>query len=90
MGSFRPKKKVRTYPVLPAGMLFFDKAVPGPQATRFNFHEAVGAGIDIRVADRKAVTLGYKFMHISNNHLGVINPGINNHLLFVGYTFFSK
>ncbi|MFN3329310.1 MAG: hypothetical protein ACK419_00095 [Pyrinomonadaceae bacterium] len=33
---------------------------------------------------------GYKYYHISNANRGLINPGFDNNIFFVGYRFFSK
>ena len=87
---FRPRKKVQPFVGLNGGFLYFNKQVPGVFGTHFQFTAAVEGGIDIRLKNRKAVTLGYKYFHISNGNRGIINPGIDNNVFYAGYTFFSK
>ena len=67
-----------------------DKRTPSFGGTRFQFTADVGGGVEIRLKDKKAVTLGYKYYHISNGNRGIVNPGIDNNLFYVGYTFFSN
>ena len=70
--------------------MYFGKQVPGPLGTRFQFTADIGGGIDIRLKNKRALTLGYKYFHISNGDRGAINPGIDNQVFYAGYTFFSK
>ena len=88
--NFRPRKKYQPFVGLSGGFLYFGKQVPGPFGTHFQFTADVGGGVDIRLKNKRAVTLGYKYFHISNGNRGIINPGIDNNVFYVGYTFFSK
>jgi hypothetical protein len=89
-GNFRPRKKVQPFVGGSGGFLYFGKQVPGSLGTHFQFTAHVGGGVDIRLHNNKALTLGYKYFHISNWNRGIINPGIDNNLFYVGYTFLSK
>ena len=40
--------------------------------------------------EKRAVTVGYKYYHISNGDRGLQNPGFDNNVFYIGYTFFSK
>jgi opacity protein-like surface antigen len=88
--NFRPRKKVQPYVGLSGGMLYFNKQVPGPLGTHFQFTANLDGGVEIRLNDKRAVQLGYKYFHVSNGNRGIINPGIDNNLFYVGYTFFGK
>jgi len=88
--NFRPYSKVQPFVGLSGGMLYFNKQVPGPLGTHFAFTANIDGGIEIKLRDHKAITLGYKYFHVSNGNRGIINPGIDNNTFYVGYTFFGK
>ena len=88
--NFRPRKHVQPFIAASGGMLFFNKRTPNLIGTRFAFTADVGAGIEFRLKNKRAVTLGYKYYHISNGNRGLENPGFDNNLFYVGYTFFNR
>jgi opacity protein-like surface antigen len=88
--NFRPRKKYQPFIETSGGFLYLNKRTPNYFGTRFQFTADVGGGVEIRLKDKKALTVGYKYYHISNGNRGLINPGIDNNLFYVGYTFFSN
>lgn len=88
--NFRPRKRMQPFVGLSGGMLYFDKRVPGEFGTHFQFTVNLDGGVEIRLRDKRAVTIGYKYFHISNANRGIINPGIDNNVFYLGYTFFGK
>ncbi len=83
----RTQRRIRPFLFGSAGVLLFTREEPYDRTSAFNFSYAFGAGADIQFAERKAFTLGYKILHISNADLGHYNPGINQNYLYVGYRF---
>ena len=51
----------------------------------FAFGNHLGAGV--RFGADEALEVGYRFQHLSNASIGDPNPGINFHLLRLGYDF---
>jgi hypothetical protein len=51
----------------------------------FTFAEHIGTGI--RFGDEQRWELGYRYQHLSNAGLGDENPGINFHLVRLGFRF---
>ncbi|MGD9562486.1 MAG: acyloxyacyl hydrolase [Pyrinomonadaceae bacterium] len=88
--NFRPKKKVQPFLGLSLSALVFNKTTPNDLGQRLNFGSEGGAGVEYRLSDKKALTFGYKFYHISNASRGEINPGYDAQMLYLGYTFWSK
>lgn len=88
--NFRPRKKYQPFLGASGGFLYMNQRIPHVFGTRFQYTADVGGGLEIRLKDKKAVTLGYKYYHISNGNRGLSNPGIDNNLFYVGYTFFSN
>jgi len=88
--NLRPQKKLQPFVGASGGFLYFSQRVPNIVGTRFNFTADLGGGVDIRLKENRALTLGYKYYHISNAGRGIQNAGIDNNLFYVGYTFFSN
>jgi hypothetical protein len=59
-----------------------------PDATGLNFLFDFGAGVRWNTSPRRAVTLGYRFLHISNANTTSFNPGVDNSVFYIGYSFF--
>ena len=55
-------------------------------ATGLNFVIDVGGGVRIRTSERRAVSLGYKFLHISNGFTSAVNPGVDNNVFYAGFS----
>ena len=70
-----------------AGFLYADRQIPAGE-TRHNFSLISALGVDVMVAERSALFLGYRFHHVSNADTGRSNPGINAHTVMFGLTFY--
>jgi len=89
--NFRPKKKVQPFVNNSWGIIIFPEKVPNANGTRLNFIIDYGGGVEIMLNEKKtrALTVGYKVLHISNADRGEFNPGYDNNLFYLGYRFFS-
>ena len=85
--NFRPRKKFQPYIDGSGGFVYFDKRIPTDVGTHFTFTADVGAGAEFVLKNGRSVTVGYKYFHLSNGNRGVQNPGIDNNLIHIGYTF---
>ena len=65
--------------------LSIDTREQGPDG--FNFLNQFGAGTQVILADNCALTLGYRFRHLSNAGLRATNVGINTNMLALGVSF---
>ena len=84
--NFRRTQTLQPFVGGTAGFLYFSKDVPVAGAKRFNFTFDFGGGIDIVSNSRRAITVGYKYQHISNADRSPINPGVDVQLIYVGYS----
>jgi Lipid A 3-O-deacylase (PagL) len=55
-------------------------------ATGLNFLIDVGGGVRIKTDQRHAISLGYKFLHISNGFTSAVNPGVDNNIFYAGFS----
>jgi opacity protein-like surface antigen len=85
--NFRPRKKAQPFVGGSGGFLYFNKTLQEGFGTRFNYTADIGGGVEFRLREGRAFTVGYKYYHISNGKRGIVNPGIDNNLFYVGYSF---
>ena len=57
-----------------------------PGATGLNFLIDFGGGVRIKTGQRHAISLGYKFLHISNGFTSAVNPGVDNNVFYAGFS----
>jgi hypothetical protein len=84
--NFRRQRTWQPFLNTQGGFLYFTDQVPVPESSRFNFTFSFGTGVQVFRGTR-ALTLGYKFHHISNAQTGHYNPGIDSNLFYVGWSF---
>jgi hypothetical protein len=80
----------RVYPYLQTneGIIASSEPIPinAPGATGLNFVIDVGGGVRVKTDERHAISLGYKFLHISNGFTSAFNPGVDNNVFYVGFS----
>jgi hypothetical protein len=71
------------------GMIASTEPIPVnvPNATSVNFLFDFGGGLVWRLDQRHSVRFGYKFLHISNAGRTAVNPGVDNNVLYAGFSF---
>ena len=82
--DFMRRRAVHPFLEIGLGIIASTEPIPENQidATGLNFLIVVGAG-----ARWKRVSLGYKFVHISNAFSTNFNPGLDNGVIYAGYSF---
>ena len=70
---------------LAGGVLWFDRDVPRVQTRKMNFTAELSAGLRYPIADDWALTVGYKFHHLSNAGTGTFNPGLDANVFYLGW-----
>ncbi len=74
-----------------AGLVASVRPIPVdiPEGTQFNFTFDFQAGFQLYNSDHShAWTLAYKYQHISNAYRHSLNPGVDLHVITLGYSFF--
>jgi hypothetical protein len=71
------------------GGLIFNKPVPLPDAGQFAFVGEAGTGVRIFTSERRAATIGVRFHHISNGNLSGSNRGLNQFVIYAGFSIFK-
>jgi hypothetical protein len=83
------RRVVQPFFEMHGGLIASTEPVPvnAPDATGLNFLFDLGAGLRFKIADKHAISTGYKFLHISNASTTNFNPGVDNNVIFVGFSF---
>jgi hypothetical protein len=85
-GTFDFARARAIHPFLEFGLGLIASTEPVPEnaldATGLNFLVVIGAGVQVR-----NISLGYKFVHISNAATTDFNPGLDNGVFYAGYSF---
>lgn len=87
--DFANSSKVHPFVHVNGGGLIFNQSVPLPDAGRFAFVGEAGAGLRIFTSERRAVTLGFRFHHISNGDRSGSNRGLNQFIFSAGFSVFK-
>jgi hypothetical protein len=87
--NFGQQSWIKPFVAASVGFLYFQDDVPVPRSSRFNFSPELGLGVQFFFAPKRAVTFGYKLQHISNANTGRSNPGMDSHVLYAGFSFFT-
>ncbi len=85
--NFLRTRKVQPFLSANGGLLYFTDQVPVVNSSQFNFTFSFGAGVQIFRGNRNALTLGYRYHHISNDETAPRNPGVDSNLFYVGYSW---
>lgn len=85
--NFRPAHKLQPFLDGHGGYMYSAKHIPVDSAGSFNFTFDVGAGLELYRTRTRSVRLEYRYHHISNDNTATSNPGIDNGLIQVTYSF---
>jgi hypothetical protein len=82
-------RRHRIYPFLQTNEGIIASTEPIPVdvtgATGLNFLIDLGGGVRIRTGQRREISFGYKFLHISNGFTSAVNPGVDNNVFYAGF-----
>jgi hypothetical protein len=67
------------------GAAYFNRRIPDPDETRFNFLADGHTGVYVR-SGIGTTTFGFRLQHISNGDTGRVNPGLDTRMLYVGFS----
>jgi hypothetical protein len=70
-----------------AGYILSAKKIPLDSAGSFNFTFEFGAGLEYYQSQSRSIRLEYQIQHFSNAYTAVVNPGVDNGLFKLTYSF---
>ena len=87
--DFANGAKVHPFIHVNGGLLWFNKSVPIEDAGKLALVGEAGGGIRIFTSDKRAVSIGVRFHHISNGDRTGSNRGLNQFVMTAGYSVFK-
>lgn len=87
--DFANGSRVHPFVHVNGGGLIFNKSVPLPDSGQFAFVGEAGAGVRWFTSERRAGTLGVRFHHISNGDRSGSNRGLNQFVVYAGFSIFK-
>ena len=87
--NFGQQSWIKPFVGASGGFLYFEDEVPVPRSSRFNFTAELGLGVQFFLTPKSAVTIGYKYHHISNAGTARRNPGLDSNVIYAGFSFFT-
>jgi hypothetical protein len=83
--NFRPQPRWSAFGEMAMGGMWSTEPIP-ENTSRGNFTAHWGAGVRLRPRGPHSVVVAYRFQHLSNgNQLGP-NPGVNSHVVLIGWS----
>lgn len=87
--DFANRSHIKPFAHVNGGLIVFNKSVPLPDAGKLALVGEAGGGLRIFTSERRAVTLGVRFHHISNGDRQGSNRGLNQFLVYAGFSIFK-
>lgn len=85
--NFLPRHKLQPFFIAHGGYMYSTKPIPTPDAGSFNFTFDFGTGVELYRSATKSIRAEYRFHHISDANTTNPNPGIDNGLFQLTYSF---
>jgi hypothetical protein len=87
--DFRRSKRIQPYGEVQLGIIASTSPIPfqRPNATGLNFVVAASGGVRWNLGARRALRVGYSLFHISNADTTAYNPGVDNNVIYISYSF---
>jgi len=86
--SFFPESRVQPFLSTDGGFIYFDDRVLSPQGSQFMYTIDYGGGIQIFRKARQAISIGYRYQHLSNANISHHNPGMDANTFYVAVSRF--
>lgn len=85
--NFRPRHKLQPFFIGHGGYMYSTQPIPIPEAGSFNFTFDLGSGFELYRSKTRSVRAEYRYHHLSNHNTANQNPGVDNGLVQLTYSF---
>jgi opacity protein-like surface antigen len=86
--NFRRGKRLQPLWDFEGGFLYFSQRVLAAEGSQFQFTVATGPGAQFFFTPRTALTVGYRYHHMSNANISNRNPGTDTNQLYFSFSLF--
>jgi opacity protein-like surface antigen len=85
--NFLPRLKTQPFFIGHGGYMYTTKPIPLIYSGSFNFTFDLGIGVELYQTRTRSIRAEYRYHHISNHNTAPENPGIDNGLFQLTYSF---
>jgi hypothetical protein len=85
--NFLPRRRLQPVILGHGGYMYSTKPIPDAGSGSFNFTFDFGAGLELYQTRTRSVRIDYRYHHISDHYTTAENPGIDNGLFTLTYSF---
>jgi opacity protein-like surface antigen len=85
--NFLPRNKTQVFVIGHGGYMYSTRAVPVESAGSFNFTFDGGVGVEFYRSKTRSIRAEYRYHHFSNKDTAIANPGVDNGIFQVTYSF---
>ncbi len=86
--SFAPESRVQPFLSTDGGFIYFIDRVLSPQGSQFMYTIDFGGGLQIHRTNRQAISIGYRYQHLSNANISLHNPGTDTNVFYLAVSRF--
>jgi hypothetical protein len=86
--DFRPRRRVQPFISNNGGFIYFADKVLSAEGSQFMFTVDFGGGINVFYKQSQALTIGYRYQHLSNGNTSLRNPGTDMNTFYFGVSRF--
>lgn len=86
--SLHPMAAVQPFLSTNGGFIYFRDRVLSAQGSQFMYTIDFGAGLKIYQRRNQALTIGYRYQHLSNANISIHNPGTDANTFYFGISRF--
>jgi hypothetical protein len=86
--NFRRGKRFQPLWDFEGGFLYFTRQVLAVDGSQFQFTMATGPGAQFFLNRHTALTVGYRYHHLSNANISDHNPGVDTNQLYFSFSLF--
>jgi len=86
--SLRPMAPLQPFLSTNGGFIYFGNRVLSPQGSQFMYTIDFGTGVTIYQRRKQAITIGYRYQHLSNANISFHNPGTDANTFYFGISRF--
>jgi hypothetical protein len=87
--DFANGSRVKPFVHVNGGLLVFNESVPLPDAGKLALVGEAGGGVRVFTSERRALSFGLRFHHISNGDRSGSNRGLNQFVIYAGFSVFK-
>lgn len=87
---FRPLSTAQPFFSGNGGFIYFRDRVLSAQGSQFMYTIDFGGGVNLYESQRQAITVGYRYQHLSNADISFHNPGADANTFYLGFSRFRN